>query len=156
MQLADKNCSIDTPATDCPINSVCSLQGNATKCICNVNYELNSAWQFAEPNATHEVLYCKRQVNSTPNVPAETTEENKVVYYIRTTSNTQHLGFAIVMVLLFAILSTAFCYVLKVLRPVKRTKKFYRKMRYQRNNVRPLQEFDEIDLERRNDESTFK
>lgn len=146
--ISDKNCSLIN-STECPKYSKCSNE--TLKCVCLQNYKFNPTWQNDAVNTAKEFIYCTKVANNTLSETIETTtEKNKVLIYVLTAPNTHHLGFAILMVLLFAILSTAFCYLLKVARPIKRTKKLYRNIKYKRQNVRPLQEFDEIDLERRN------
>ncbi|XP_075145600.1 uncharacterized protein LOC142220385 [Haematobia irritans] len=152
-------CFLPNPQFDCPSNSLCTrinaTNPNDLKCICLQNYQLNPQWKGSDDtvNSTSdkEERYC---------IPAAahgngTEEQSKIIVYIRSASDPHHLVFTIVMILLAVTLITALIYGLKVLRPIKRTKAAYKQLKNRRQNITPLQEMDELELNRRYEMQTF-
>lgn len=151
-----KTCSRDN-VLNCPANSLCTQisqdDKEALKCLCLENYQLNPAYIFQENlNGTDliNIDYCLPS-----NWTASIQQENKLLVYIRSPARKEHLAYGILMVLLAAALATAVLYGLKVLRPLKRTKLVYQKLLYQRRNITPLQEMDELELNRRYEMQTL-
>lgn len=151
-----KSCSLDTPLLVCPPNSLCarisSTEPSDLKCICLQNYHLNPKWEESDdftPTLAPEQEYCL------PGAETNGDEPHKIVVYLRSTANPQHLVFGIVMVLLGVTLVTAVLYGIKVLGPVKRTKAAYKMLTNRRKNITPLQEMDELEMNRRYEMQTF-
>ena len=137
----------------CPTNAVCTKLPNYNdtkelKCLCMDGYQLNSNWQIYD-NLNNSLItlehYCL-PINHT--IMATTTEVNKLIVYLRSPARREHLVFGILLVLLAAGLSTGFLFVLKMLKPIKRSKAVYKKLKYKRHNIIPLQELDELELNR--------
>ncbi|KAM7361516.1 uncharacterized protein ACRADG_012480 [Cochliomyia hominivorax] len=150
-----KTCSRDR-LLDCPYNSLCTQIHNdaneALKCICIESYHLNPIWLNYEKLNSSEILnehYCL------PTNMTSSTEENKLLVYIRSPARKEHLAYGILMVLLAAALATAVLYGISVLKPLKRTKSMYQKLKYKRRNITPLQEMDELELNRRYEMQTL-
>ncbi|XP_073840066.1 uncharacterized protein [Musca autumnalis] len=161
-----KSCSLDTtPQLDCPPNSLCtrinpkdnSTETSDLKCICLQNYHLNPKWDDTDdftPTLAPEQSYCIPAAD-TINKNNDEDEPHKIVVYIRSSANPQHLVFGIIMILLGVTLVTAVLYGIKVLRPVKRTKAAYKMLKNRRQNITPLQEMDELEMNRRYEMQTF-
>lgn len=150
-----KTCSRDN-LLDCPLYSLCTQINNddneALKCICIEQFQLNPNWSNYDNLNTSIILqehYCL------PNNNGSKTQENKLLVYIRSPARKEHLAYGILMVLVAAALATAVLYGLKVLKPLKRTKSVYQKLKYKRRNITPLQEMDELELNRRYEMQTL-
>lgn len=153
---------------DCPPNSVC-IRINATnpedlKCICLEHFQYNPKWQ-EDGDVEEDEIQHKSTVAATtsqdnyciPTGPEREDEavEHKVVVYMRSATNPQHLVFGILMILLGVTLVTAVLYGITALRPIKRTKAVYKKLKNRRQNITPLHEMDELEMNRRFEMQTF-
>ncbi|XP_013108024.2 uncharacterized protein LOC106087513 [Stomoxys calcitrans] len=154
-------CQLPNPQFDCPSNSLCT-RINATnpqdlKCICLEGYQLNPKWKGSDDIAAADDSNEGEENYCTPNNPASAngTEQGKIIVYVRSASDPQHLVFTIVIILLGVTIVTAVFYGLKVLRPIKRTKAAYKTLQNRRQNITPLQEMDELELNRRYEMQTF-
>lgn len=151
-----KTCSRDN-VLNCPANSLCTQiskdDKEALKCLCLENYQLNPDYVFYDHDNSTELLNISYCLPS--NWTSSKQEENKLLVYIRSPARKEHLAYGILMVLVAAALATAVLYGIKVLRPLKRTKAAYQKLLYQRRNITPLQELDELELNRRYEMQTL-
>ncbi|TMW53810.1 hypothetical protein DOY81_001095 [Sarcophaga bullata] len=147
-----KTCTIENLLV-CPTNAVCVKLPNYNdtkelKCLCIDGYQLNSIWHGYD-NLNNSLItldhYCL-PINHTTMAP--TTEVNKLIVYLRSPARREHLVFGILLVLLAAGLATGLLFGLKVLKPIKRSKAVYKRLKYKRQYITPLQELDELELNR--------
>ncbi|KNC24225.1 hypothetical protein FF38_03292 [Lucilia cuprina] len=155
-QVILKTCSRDN-LLDCPNNSLCTQinvdHNEALKCICIENYQLNPNWSEYE-HLNNSILlqehYCLASKDT-----AEIKQPNKLLVYIRSPARKEHLAYGILMVLAAAALATAVLYGIKILKPLKKTKAVYQQLKYKRRNITPLQELDELEMNRRYEMQTI-